>query len=418
MKAHFKYGSAYLDIELPDDANITQMQPQELPAIENLKEALEKGLESPLGMSSLDTLPMPKKIAIAVPDETRPTPIKEILPVLIQHFYSVWKDLKAEQISIVVGGGLHPAADEGQLERILPKDDILKNIAIVPHDALSSPLTSYPSTSRGTPVEINSVIAEADFKVVVGQVDPHQFVGMTGGAKGITVGCASKPMIQASHSLMAAQEARVGNVVDNPVRHDISEAGEIIGVNLAVNVCLRGDKKAVALFVGKPASCLEKAAPITAQIYGQALDEHFDITIASCGGEPKDICLYQAQKGLNHASQCTKKGGHILLLAACSQGIGDEHYHEYVKQFSSTQELMDEFKANGFRIGPHKAFLFSRTTLEYDVAVHSEMSKELLGECLLTKVDAQTIVDAWIKENPKARIALIPNANTMYFYKK
>ncbi len=418
MKAHLKYGSDYLDINLPDNANITQMNSVELPSVDNVKSAMLKALENPLDMPNLASIPMPKSIAIAVPDETRPTPIKELLPVLIEYFFNTWKDLKAEQISIVVGGGLHPAPDNAQLERILPKDDILKGVNIVSHDALTSTMKTFKNTSRGTPVEVNAFIGEAEFKVVIGQVDPHQFIGMTGGSKCITIGCASRAMIQANHSLMASPEARVGNVETNPARQDLNEAGEIIGINLAVNVCLRADKKVVALFVGKPTSCLNAAAPITAQIYGQSFDEPFDITIASCGGNPKDICLYQAQKGLNHASQCTKKGGNLLLLAACPQGIGDDHYHDYVKQFPCAQSQMKEFEEKGFRMGAHKAFLFSRTILNYNVAVHSELDKETLASCHLAKADAQSIVDAWIKENPKARIALIPNANTMYFYQK
>ncbi len=418
MKAHLKYGQDYLDLELPDSANVTFMQSAELEAIENLAQEVEKALEQPLDMPKLSEIAMPKTIAIAIPDETRPTPVKEILPTLVNHLYKAWPTLKAEQIKIVVGGGLHPAPDTAQIERIMPKDDILNNIEIISHDAIESKMTNLGKTSRGTPVEVNAAIGEAEFKIVIGQVDPHQFVGMTGGSKCITIGCASKAMIQANHSLMASPEASVGKIENNPVRQDLNESGEILAINLAINVSLRADKKPVALAVGKPVSCLMACAPITAQLYGQAFDEAFDITIASCGGNPKDICLYQAQKGLNHASQCTKKGGKLLLLAACPQGIGDDHYLEYVKQFPCAHAQMKEFEEKGFRMGAHKAFLFSRTILNFDVAVQSELTKEALAECHLTKADAQETLNTWLAENPNARIAVIPNANTMYFYKK
>ncbi len=418
MKAHLKYGQDYFDLELPDSANVTFMQSTELPALENLAQEIEKALENPLDMPKLSEIAMPKSIAIAIPDETRPTPVKEILPILIKQLYKAWPELKAEQICIVVGGGLHPAPDAAQIERIMPKDEILNKIEIVSHDAILSPMTSFGKTSLGTPIEVNSAIGEAEFKIVIGQVDPHQFVGMTGGSKCITIGCASKAMIQANHSLMSSEGAGVGKIENNPVRQDLNESGEIIGINLAINVSLRADKKVVALAVGKPVSCLMACAPYTAQVYGQSFEEAFDITIASCGGNPKDICLYQAQKGLNHASQCTKKNGKILLLAACPQGIGDDHYLDYVKQFPCAHAQMKEFEEKGFRMGAHKAFLFSRTLLNYDVVVQSELSKEQLAECHLTKAEAQEILNTWIAENPNAKIAIIPNANTMYFYQK
>ena len=73
--------------------------------------------------------------------------------------------------------------------------------------------------------------------------------------------------------------------------------------------------------------------------------------VASCGGYPKDICLYQAQKGLNLASQAVRKGGHILLLAASTQGVGDDVYFDYVSQFTSPEEVLADFKKQGFRMG-------------------------------------------------------------------
>ena len=163
---------------------------------------------------------------------------------------------------------------------------------------------------------------------------------------------------------------------------------------------------------------LTAGAAFSEKVYGLPLDEPFDIVIASCGGEPKDICLYQAQKGLNLASQCAAEGGKILLLAACSQGVGDDNYQQYVRQFASPVEQMLEFEHKGFRMGAHKAFLFSRTLTRFEVVVDSDMDAETLAECHLRKGDAQTTVDGWIRAAAKPpRIAVVPNANTTYFYR-
>jgi nickel-dependent lactate racemase len=58
---------------------------------------------------------------------------------------------------------------------------------------------------------------------------------------------------------------------------------------------------------------LKEGAKTGAALYGVAIEHKFDIVIASCGGHPKDISLYQAQKGLNLTSQAVKQGGKILL---------------------------------------------------------------------------------------------------------
>jgi nickel-dependent lactate racemase len=243
---------------------------------------------------------------------------------------------------------------------------------------------------------------------------------MTGGAKGVVIGCASKALIQHNHSLMSSPAARVGNIRDNPARLDIDEAGRMVGIDLAINVCLNPAKQAVALLVGEPEAVLRAGAALSEQVYGLPFDQPFDIVIASCGGDPKDICLYQAQKGLNLASQCAAEGGRIVLLAACTQGVGDDRYHDYVRKFATPDEQMREFEEVGFRIGAHKAFLFSRTLVRFDVVVDSEMDEATLAECHLRKGDAQTTVDRWLKDAPAGRpprIAVVPSANTTYFYR-
>lgn len=417
MKIDLKYGKGTKSIFLPDGMDISILRPRELPVVPDLGQALEDALSNPLGCPHLEERKGPASIAIAVPDETRPVPLKVLLPVLLKRLRRVWPELDSRRIRIVVGGGLHPAPDAAQLERILPEE--VDGCAVISHDAVNSPMTLFGRTSRGTPVEINSAYAEAELKIVVGMIDPHQFQGMTGGAKGVVIGCASKNTIQHNHGLMISPDARAGEISRNPARQDINEAGRMIGIDLAINVCLDPEKRSAAVLAGDPEAVLNAGAAISREIYGLAFDTPFDIVIASCGGDPKDICLYQAQKGLNMASQCAVPGGRILLLAACPQGVGDMRYHDYVRRFATPSEQMREFAEQGFRMGAHKAFLFSRTLTRFTVIVDSDMDERILAQCHLRKGDAQPTIDAWLQEfsaGATPRIAIVPNANTTYFH--
>lgn len=85
--------------------------------------------------------------------------------------------------------------------------------------------------------------------------------------------------------------------------------------------------------------------------------------IASCGGMPKDICLYQAQKGLDAASRCAGENGKILLVAECSQGVGDARYATYVRRFADHAAVVRDFERGPFLMGAHKAYLFSRAAV-------------------------------------------------------
>jgi nickel-dependent lactate racemase len=129
------------------------------------------------------------------------------------------------------------------------------------------------------------------------------------------------------------------------------------------------------------------------------------------------MCLYQAQKGLAHAAQSVKPGGRILLLAACPQGVGDDVYLDYVSRFPTPQAALDDFKRLGFRMGAHKAYLFGRTLTAYEVAVASELDATTLSKCHLKSCDPQATLNRWVSESSTPpRVAVIPNANTTYFY--
>lgn len=416
MRIELKYGGGSLPLELPDSVHVDIYEPKSAEPLADPVEKLHAVLDAPLGCLPLEAREAPRSVAIAVPDETRPFPVKLLLPPLLDRLFAAWPTLTGEDVTVIIGGGLHPPADAAHIARVLPED--LRGCRVVAHDAEHSPLVSFGHTSRGTPVELNAAFGEAELKIVMGMVDTHQFVGFTGGAKGAVIGCASAAAIAANHKMLRDPNAVAGAIDDNPVRLDLNESGELAGIAMAVNVVLDAAKRPVAVLAGLPVLVMREASRVTAELYGLAFSEPYDIVVASCGGKPKDICLYQAQKGLNSAMQCAKKGGHILLAAQCEQDIGDDVYFEYVSRFPSVPALMADFESREFRMGAHKAYLFARATLQYDVMIHSDLSAELLGKCLLTPGDMQTAVSGWLADTPGARVAVIKNANSSFFYQR
>ena len=419
MEIELRYGDGRKPIQIPDQADVTILKPAELPVVGSIADALEKELLDPLGCESFHQMLRhadPESIAIAVPDETRPVPLQPILPLILQKIRESLPALNPSSITIIIGGGLHPPSDNNGRERVVPRH-IAPDCRIIAHDALRAPMVDYGLTSRKTPVRINADFASADFRIVIGQIDPHQFVGFTGGAKGVVNGCAASETIEHNHSLMFHDGARVGQIWGNPVREDLNEAGEMVGIQLALNVVLNAEKKIVQMLAGQPLDVLKNGAETCSAVYGVGIGEKFDIVIASCGGHPKDICLYQAQKGLNLASQALKPGGHILLLAASPQGVGDDIYFDYVSQFTTPEDVLSDFQKTGFQMGAHKAYLFGRTLADFDVAISSDLDPGILRKCHLRAADPTVIVGEWVDAfKGRPRIAVVPNANTTYFY--
>jgi nickel-dependent lactate racemase len=418
MKITLKYGKHQRHLVIPEKATVSVLKPSTVSVLENVEKAFEEAMNAPLGGQGFETMDKPRTVAIAVPDETRPTPVKVLLPLLLKRVYTVFPHLGPEQVTIVIGGGLHRPLDGQGMRRVVPQS-LAPGCRVVSHDAVHSPMSDYGMTSRNTPILINALFAEADLRLVIGNIDPHQFVGFTGGAKGAVIGCASESTIEANHGLMFNEGARLATIEGNPVRLDIDEAGDLIGIHLATNVVLDASNRVAKLLVGEPKVVWREGARTCGALYGLSVREKFDIAVASCGGYPKDINLYQAQKGLAHAAQAVKPGGKILLMAACPQGIGDEVYSEYVSRFRTPEAVLEDFRHMGFKMGAHKAFLFGRTLVAFDVAIAADMQPEVLSKCQLRACDPQETVERWVETFPGSpRVAVIPNANTTYFVKE
>ncbi len=420
MAIELKYGQGTVSIELPQSADVDILMPNPVRPVSSVKQALTSAFAN-LDKNNADLLPelrQKETVAIAIPDETRPLPVIKVLPIILDWLFTKISDLIPERVTILVGGGLHPPVDKETLERLVPPK-VVQGCRVLAHDAINSQMVDYGTTERGTPVHVNSAFATADYKIVVGQIDPHQFVGFTGGSKGVIIGCGGEATIEHNHSLMFHDDARVGLLDGNPVREDLNEAGEMVGIDLSINFVLAPNKDMVQVLVGRPLDTLKEGARTCAALYGVGITDSYDIVVASCGGYPKDICLYQAQKGLNLASQALKDGGNILLLAASPQGVGDDVYFDYVSQFTSPEEVLADFRKQGFRMGAHKAYLFGRTLSRFDVAVFSELDPGVLQKCHLRAADPTEIINEWVENfDGRPRIGIIPNANTTYFYKQ
>ena len=420
MTLELKYGEGRIGIHVSAVADVDILEPNPVQPITSVEEALISALCN-LDENHSDLLPELRRretVAIAIPDETLPLPLTKALPVILGWLFTKIPDLLPERVTILVGVGLHPPIDQERLERLVPPK-IVQGCRVLTHDAINSEMVDYGVTDRGTPVLVNRAFATADYKIVISQIEPHQFVGFTGGSKGVIIGCGGEATIEHNHSLMFHDNARVGVLDGNPVREDLNEAGEMVSIDLSVNFVMAPNKDMVRVLVGRPLDTLREGARSCAELYGVAIDDSYDIVVASCGGYPKDIYLYQAQKGLNLASQAVKPGGNILLLVASPQGVGDDVYFDYVSQFTSPEEVLADFRKQGFRMGAHKAYLFGRTLSRFDMAIFSKLDPGVLRKCHLRAADPSEIIDEWVGNfDGKPRIGIIPNANTTYFYKK
>lgn len=401
------YGEGTLGFQLPDTYEVIVLGPANVPAAPDPVLAVEQALDG----VNWNAWHGAERVAIAVNDKTRPVPHQHLLPPLLRRLERL--GLRPEDITLLIATGTHRVMSPAEYPSILPVE-VIERYPIDCHDSTDQAgLVYLGETRRGTPLWLNRRFAHADVRIVVGNVEPHQIMGFSGGVKSAAIGLAGRATINQNHALMAQPGAELGHYHGNPARQDLEEMGQLAGVHLALNVVLNGNKQIVYALAGEPLAVMETAIPLVRAVYQVPVESPFDLMIVSPGGHPKDINVYQAQKALGHAALASQPGGTIIVAAACIEGAGSAGYQSWVATTESHEAVLDRFRREGFRIGPHKAFQIARDSISRRVLWVSEMSPELMSRLLLDRADSLVeALDLALADLPAgARIAVMPLAN-------
>ena len=412
MKIQVPYGRTFQTAQIPDDYQIDRIDPPDNPAAEDPVGLVYRALENLVGDVDLDAFRNARSVAIAINDKTRPVPHHQLLPPLLDMLAGL--GIPDSSITFYVAVGTHLPMPSDEFPAILPSE-ILKRYRVVSHDCGNPDKLKYlGDTIFGTQVWSNKAYAESDFKIVVGNIEPHQFAGFSGGVKTAAIGLSGLETINHNHALLTHPRSLLGKYETNPVRQEIEDIGEKICIQLALNAILNQDKEIVHVLAGDPVAVMQSGIGLSQQVCQVCLPENYDLVIASPGGHPKDINLYQAQKGFAHAALVTESGGTVILTAACPEGTGSRHYEEWMLGKKSYQEVIESFCGGDFRIGPHKAYQIARDASRVQLLFCSEMREDFSRALLLNPVkDLQSALDlALLNLKPGARIGVMTHASS------
>lgn len=403
MEFELGFGSCTQTLTVPDENLVCVLLPNAVPPELTGEEEVARALKNPIGTPRLREIVHPgETVAIVTSDSTRPLPSYAILPHLLDELYEA--GIQKRDITVVFGLGSHRKQTQEE-QRKLVGSRVYSEVRCIDGDA--SNCVRYGKTSRGTPVDIVRSVAEADRRICLGNIEYHYFAGYSGGAKAIMPGVSTRAAIQANHSRMVEEAAAAGRLEGNPVREDIEEAARMVGVDFIVNVVLDEHKQIVHAVAGDMVLAHREGCRYLDRFFGKPIADRADIVVVSQGGAPKDINLYQTQKALDNAKHAVKRGGVIILVGSCKEGLGERVFEQWMTTAPNAYSMIERIQTD-FQLGGHKAAAIAMVLEDADIFLVSELDPKLVEKIFLRPFSTvQEAFDVALKQRGESASVLV-----------
>jgi nickel-dependent lactate racemase len=332
-------------------------------------------------------------------------------------FPLVWERLKdrmdREDVTLLVATGTHRAPAEDELERML--GDVRREFRVAIHHC-DKDTVDIGKSRRGTRILINRLVAEADRVVTLGHVGMHYYAGYSGGRKNILPGVAGRATIEANHSQLSHPRSTACVYDGNPISEEMIEAAKLVGVDFLVDVVLNSNGDVAKIVVGEPEAAHAEARAFWDAHSIVSVRERADLVIASAGGHPKDIDLYQAYKAQYTAARAVRDGGVIYLLAACPDGIGHRVFQDWIERSACPADVVKIFEREGFKLGGHKAVYLAQDLARATVYVQTELPEDVVRRFFLNPADdvGEALADAKRRFGKDYRVLVMPHAGEIF----
>lgn len=382
-----KYGKSSISFIYDENRFQILGEAKSIPALTDVE--IGAAFEDPIDSPPLEDIIRPgETVLFVVPDATRSAASGQIVNLLVRRLIA--NGTMPFEISSIFATGIHRAVTETEKSEILTPF-IAQRITAYEHNARDlMGFINLGETSGGIPIELNRRLTEFDHTIIVGGVAFHYFAGFSGGRKMICPGLASSRTISATHRLafdcetLGRREGVDTGVLDgNAVHEACLEVVRKLPPSFSVNTITSDAGEAVKVYAGDWISAHRRACDFYASEFTLGISEKREIVIASCGGFPHDINMIQAHKALDAAARVCEKGGKIILLAECGDGLGRNDFLRWFEAESSrdlAEKLCESYQVNG-----QTAWNLLRIAEEFEVSIVTDLDESQTRQMRLQK---------------------------------
>jgi len=365
------YGKTEVCARIPTKNYLGNIEPIEKQGVKDQRAEIERALNEPIGTKRLSEIAQKgDKAAIVVDDQTRATPSHLILPPVLNELNKA--GVTDQDITLIFGCGTHRPVKTEEMKTLVG-EEVLQRVKAVSHDCKAKDLIYLGRTKKYlTKVYVNKIFAQADLRILTGDIGLHYYAGYGGGRKSLLPAVSGEETIQHNHAMILHPKSRTGILEDNPVHEDMVEAADLAKAHFIVNIVTNSKREIVRAFAGDLHKAFYEGVKLVDEMYKVPIEKRADVVVVSSGGHPHDIDLYQAYKGVDNALDAVKRGGVIICVAECSEGHGNQVFYEWMTRFKELKDMETEIKRH-FQLGGHKAYYLLKTLQKAQIILVSTL---------------------------------------------
>lgn len=279
------------------------------------------------------------------------------------------------------------------------------------------------------PIEVNRIIMDETYDLIlsVGQVVPHEVIGMANHSKNILVGLGGSKTINSSHMIGAVfgMEKMMGKD-HTPVRKVLDEAlvsflkDRPIVFVLTVTTAPKNVIRTHGLFIGDERAVLEEAVRLSQEKNITFLDEGIDTCVVTL--DPKEFkSTWLGNKAIYRTRMAIKDGGNLIILAPGITKFGEDHRIDQLIRtygYKGTEQVMTLFKAekdlqNNMGVAAHLIHSSSDGRFSITYAVKT-ITKEEIASVGFIPADYDEMMELYDVSNLKEGMNVVRGKNIFF----
>lgn len=394
MNVTLDYGTTGLNLDL-SGLNAHVFKPSYPNPIEDEAAGFSEAINHPIGAQPIrEIINSSDRVAIAIPDITRPLPTGRLLGWLFKELSHV----PAENFVIISGTGTHRSNTVKEWHAMVG-EEIYKNYRCIDHEGANpETLALAGNSSMGYEVIFNKDYVQADKRILMGFIEPHFMAGFSGGYKAAFPGVTAVETIMKYHSAqnIGHDQSTWGVLEGNPTQENIRAGGSVLSADFLINIAQDNQRRITGFFFGDVIEAHEKGCAFCKATAMVACDQLYPVVVTTNSGYPLDQNLYQTVKGISAAAQILEPGGSIIVASRCNDGFpAHGNFRDFLFECESPQAMLDKIHTPGFeKMDQWQVQILAKILKSGSVHLYSELDDEEVRKAHLNPVsDIREAID-------------------------